>query len=488
MPLRPPRPHLVRRAVRAAAVFVAHVSVLLAVLLPAGTAQAAERPVQGGRLDWGVKASFQSYVTGPVAKGGFALSGGAATVGENRFRFHSAAGSYDAATGEFTAAFRGGVRFTGHRAADGSYRLDLMLSRPTVRIGGGRAVLYADLRSKDKTTGTLTTARQIPFARLGLAGIDMRGGGSVVTLRELPATLTAEGARAFAGYYPAGTPLDPLSLSADVTAGARPGTTAPRPSGTPAGQAPAAGPLRDGAVDWGVRRTFREYVTGPVTGGRWTLADGAQDGGALFRFPRGAGGYDPAKRLLTAQFAGAVRFTGDHGLDLTLAAPRVRIEAGRGTLSADVTAAGTRRTAVPLVTFYAPRLTPVAGLVAVTEAPARLTAEGAAAFGGRYPAGTEMDPVTVSAALTDTARLPALPDLGRDAAATPAAATGGPVPRPSLAAAGAPAPPGAGSGLALPLGIAATVLLLGTATGYAVLRGRRSGAARAAGDQPPATT
>src|SRR5690606_19404152 len=100
-------------------------AVVLGAFLPAATAHAENRAVQGGRLDWGIKSSFQSYVTGPVAKGGFSLTGGAATVGGSGFRFHSATGTYDADTGTFRAAFSGGVRFVGHRSADGSHELDL---------------------------------------------------------------------------------------------------------------------------------------------------------------------------------------------------------------------------------------------------------------------------------------------------------------------------------------------------------------------------
>ncbi|MFD9631522.1 HtaA domain-containing protein [Streptomyces violascens] len=32
-----------------------------------------------------------------------------------------------------------------------------------------------------------------------------------------------------------------------------------------------------------MRRTFREYVNGPVAQGRWAVSAGARDGGALFR-------------------------------------------------------------------------------------------------------------------------------------------------------------------------------------------------------------
>ncbi|MFE7430793.1 HtaA domain-containing protein [Streptomyces sp. NPDC057545] len=380
------------------ALAVALFAALLGALLPATAAHAASRTVQGGRLDWGIKSSFQSYVTGPVAHGSWSLTGGAATVGGSQFRFHSATGSYDPATGAFSAGFSGGVRFVGHRKAD---------------------------VSKERGTGRVTSAAQVPLATLGLSGIDMRGGTTPLALTNVPATLTTQGAKAFAGYYTAGTPLDPISLFVDTSAPAgKPDTGAsPGKSDDKAGKAKktekAAGRVEDAAVDWGVRRTFREYLTGSVGKGGWTLADGAQDGGALFRFPRGKGTYDPKKQTLDARFAGSVRFTGVDGLDLELSSVAVRVTDGKGTLSADVRGDGEPKKAVPLVTFAAKDFAPKNGVAVLTEAPATLTADGAGAFGSLYKAGTAMDPVSLAVAVDRGAELPALPDLGSDPAPSP---------------------------------------------------------------------
>lgn len=466
----------------------------LTVLLPAAGAQAAARTVAGGRLDWAVKSSFQSYVTGPVARGSWNLTGGAATVGAGRFRFHSAAGSYDPDSGALTAGFSGGVHFTGHRKPDGSYELDLTISRPEVVISGGRGTLYADMTSKEKGTGRVTTSSRVPLASLGVGGLDTRGGGSPIALDNLPATLTSQGASAFAGYYSAGTPLDPVSLSADVRAPGTPGDDAsgdPK-SGSGDGEkqdgkdgkaAGGDGAIVDAALDWGVRRTFREYVTGAIARGRWQLTDGAQDGGALFRFPRGKGSYDAAGHTLDAAFTGTLRFTGTH-LDLALNAVTVTVRDGRGTLTADVTTGGAdgadgKRVArkTPLATFEAGQLKPADGLIAVKEAPAKLTEEGAKAFGGIYPAGTAMDPVSLSVAVKEGVRLPALPDLGTDptAAATPKQREAEP------AAASSPAT-SATSSAVLPLSLAGGAVLIAAAAAFLVLRARRR---RAAGDAPP---
>ncbi|MEW2062142.1 HtaA domain-containing protein [Streptomyces sp. NPDC007002] len=480
------------RAPRALA--VALLAVLLGALLPAVTAQAASRTVQGGRLDWGIKASFQSYVTGPIANGSWSLTGGAATVGGSQFRFHSATGSYDPDTGAFSSAFSGGVRFTGHAKAGGGNELDLTISRPAIRISGGSGMLHADVVSKERGTGKVSSRSQVPLARLGLAGIAMRGGSTPVALTGVPTTLTAEGASAFAGYYTEGTPLDPVSLSVDTEGAAEPKPSAPdkeKSAGERKGEAERkneaerkdereAGRFEDAAVDWGVRRTFREYVTGSVGQGTWTLSDGAQDGGALFRFPRGRGTYDAEKGTLDAEFSGSIRFTGAHGLDLTFAAVTVTVATGEGTLSADVTSEGRTAKSVPIVTFAAEDFVPKNGLAALTEAPAALTAEGSEAFGSMYRAGTAMDPVSLAVTVDEKAQLPALPDLGSEptAAAEP---TEKATDEPSAAPAAASSGSGPGVGTWAVVGGGA-LLLLGAAAAFLALRRRSAQSAPEAAD------
>ncbi|MEV5598450.1 HtaA domain-containing protein [Streptomyces sp. NPDC052496] len=475
LPSRPARGRTRGRARVLAAAFLAALLGALLPALPAAPAQAAARTVAGGRLDWGIKSSFQAYVTGPIAQGSWTVNGGAATVGDSRFRFHSATGSYDPASGALTAGFSGGVHFTGHRKPDGSYEMDLTVSRPQVTVAGGRGTLYADMTSKEKGTGRVTTAARVPLATLGLDGVDTRGGSTPIALTNVPAKLTAQGARAFAGYYTEGTQLDPVSLSADVRTDAGPAAT-PAPSDDGDGDAGAdadadetgarRGAFTEAAVDWGVRRTFREYVTGGIAHGRWQLSDGAQDGGALFRFPHGKGTYDTEKGTLRADFTGKLRFTGKD-LDLTLTAVSVTVGDGRGTLAADVTTGGTTSKSTPLATFQAKRLTPGKGLIELTEAPAQLTAEGARAFGGLYRAGTDMDPVSLAVAVDKKATLPALPDLGTD----PKAAAGDGA-QAKKAAPGQAAPAASGSTRTTTLLIAAGVLLVAVAA-VSVLRARR---------------
>ncbi|MFE4519730.1 HtaA domain-containing protein [Kitasatospora sp. NPDC056783] len=440
---------------RSAASLVALLATLSAVGLSPARAVAAEGKVSGGRLDWGIKQSFLTYVTGPIAKGSWALTGGAATVGGSTFRFHSANGTYDPATGALTAGFSGGVRFTGHQE-NGANALDLSLGRLTFRaVPGGSAGLYSDVRSKSKETGQVSEASQAKLADLSLAGVDLRGAAGTLSLGNVPATLTDAGAKAFGNFYQAGTALDPLNLSVNLpaaqatpaapspsatppvapSAGAAPATGADPSAGTtpsaePTAQAPAKTDFGNGALDWGVRRTFRDYVTGTIAQGRWELGGGAADGGAFFRWTPAKGTYDPATGDLTAGFTGTVHFTGlrsgeSHGLDLTLANPGVTVAGGRGRLLADVSGrtpdGGTQQlTGVELATFDPAGLAAEGGLLKAAELPLKLAEGGAKAFGGLYPAGTEMDPLSFAVALDPAAALPPLPDLG-SAPATPAA-------------------------------------------------------------------
>ncbi|KNB52859.1 HtaA domain-containing protein [Streptomyces caatingaensis] len=440
---------------------------LCAALLPWPAAAAPEsREVSGGRLDWGVKSSFQSYVTGPVARGSWELLGGAATVGSSQFRFHSAKGTYTPDKGAFEAGFSGGVRFTGHRKPDGSSELDLTIARPAVRIEGTGGTLLADITGKARGTGEVTSRTRVPLAALDLTGADLRGAGTTVSLTGVPAKLTAEGAEAFAGYYTAGTQLDPVTLSADLVTGPAARNESPSPSGPPAGQPAERGEFTGAAVDWGVRRTFREYVTGPIAQGSWTVADGAREGGALFRFTDGKGRYEDRGAALAASFAGTLRFTGKD-LDLTLSGVEVEVRHREGTLSARVGRAGSAPgKAVPLVTFDAAGLRQKDGLASVTEAPAKLTAQGAGAFGGLYREGAAMDPVSLAVPLTAGAPVPPLPDVGHGPLAAPGAA--------AREDGGSSSSSSSSSSDDVPLiaGVAGGAVLL-AAAGYAVVRMRR---------------
>ncbi|MBO1415280.1 HtaA domain-containing protein, partial [Streptomyces sp. FH025] len=172
-----------------------------------------------GALDWGVKASFRTYLNGPASQGGaIELTGGATTNADGTFHFGLASAKYDLATHALSSSFTGGVHFTAHHGA-----LDVALSDLKVTTSGTTGTLTADTASKESMGATEITRRQdVPLVTFTV-GRDTTAG--VPT----SAKLTEQGAQAFAGFYQAGTDMDPLSLLLKQS----PAT--PSPTATPSG-------------------------------------------------------------------------------------------------------------------------------------------------------------------------------------------------------------------------------------------------------------
>ncbi|MEU6250678.1 HtaA domain-containing protein [Glycomyces sp. NPDC047010] len=368
-------PHATRRLTGA---LTAACALAAALLLWAAPAHADD--LSGGRLDWGVKESFRSYITGPIAQGEIQTGDGASTS-DGAYRFHSAAGTYE--DGTAVVDYQGWVYFWGH---DGE--LDLTFANPSVEYSGSSGTLYVYVN------GTRTDMAS-------LSGASLQASGGTVSVSGAAATLTANGANAFAGYYEAGQELDPVSFSADVAAEPEE-TEAPTES---AGAEETGDAVTGAVVDWGVRTSWREYVSGDIAEGAWTVADGAADGGAVFRFAEGAGTATAADYSLA--FQGTVAFTGTD-VDLVLTDPMITATAGKGVLSAEVDGAR-----VDLVSFEA-ELAEADGVLLAEDVPTVLTEAAVPVFGGFYQAGDPMDPLLIAVPLTADAVLPALPDLGSD--------------------------------------------------------------------------
>jgi hypothetical protein len=166
--------------------------------------------VTDGALDWGVKASFRNYIVGPIANGTIEASAGADSIGE-LFRFPATGGNYDSDGGTLDAMFAGTVRFSGH-VVGGSPLLDLTVSDPRVVLGPDGGTLFLDVESLPLSGDERLVASDVAFAELDLpAGVPAPVDG-VLTLTDVPATLTEAGAEAFAGFYVAGEDLDPLTI------------------------------------------------------------------------------------------------------------------------------------------------------------------------------------------------------------------------------------------------------------------------------------
>lgn len=99
---------------------------------------------------------------------------------------------------------------------------------------------------------------------------------------------------------------------------------------------------------WGIRKSYRDYVTGPVAGGAITATDGATwlngsgTGKGPFLWSVQDSAYNPATEVGYVQMTGTVRTVGHaHSsggwvLDLTVANPRLEIDGDTGTLVVDL--------------------------------------------------------------------------------------------------------------------------------------------------------
>ncbi|MEU8762922.1 HtaA domain-containing protein [Streptomyces sp. NPDC048659] len=441
-----------RALARAAAVATVVALGTGALALPAVAADAAPPiPLKNGTLDWGIKESFRSYLAKPFSKGSTTLEGGARqAAGHGVFTFVDGTGTYDRGTHATANSFKGGVRFEAHDGA-----LDIRISDVRLSTKGAAAPtgeITADVVTKEKD-GSYTTRDDIPFAALDMSGVRPgTGAGGAMVFAGIPATLTTQGAAAFAGFYKAGEALDAATLT--VTPGGaeptKPPTTPPttpptvnptptptsttttpptKPTPTPTATAkptatatatpttaPDSGAVKSGRLTWGVKQSWRTYVTG-TCGGTVTPAGGARTNGSGYDFAFTRASLDSTARTADAGFGGSLRFAcAAHGIDWTIGDVKVKANGTKGTLVADVTTAkGTKND----VAFADLDLTkadwkPKNGVVTLAALPAKLTKDGAATFAGPsgeafYSAGTAIDPVTVSLATTGGATLPTTP-------------------------------------------------------------------------------
>lgn len=452
--------------------------------------------LDGGTLDWGVKESFRTYVTG-MAAGTIETADGATKNADGTFRFGGAKGSYDTATHAVSVGFDGSVRFTSKL-----HGFDIELADLKIDTVGTTGTLTADVTSAG------ATADDVKFASLDLSAVRPGGGADgSMSFAGIPAALTADGSKAFNGMYKAGDKLDAASLTVKpkatppTTTPTTPPTTTPTkppvtppatPSATPTD---AAGPVEhvvDGNLDWGVKASFRSYVTSPVAAGKIETADGATASGDAYRFPKGSGTYTADTKALNAGFAGSVRFlghkeNGEYSLDLKFSDLKVAVKGTTGTLTADVSSKD-RETgkvsryddlAVATLSAVAPKAD--GKVVTVSAAKAALTADGAKAFGGFYQAGAALDPVTVAVSLDKDASLPGAGTTGGTGGAvnvgdTTGGTTGGSTTGGTTAGTtgGTLAATGSGAPSAALLGAAGLLVVVGAGATTVVARRRSS--------------
>jgi hypothetical protein len=147
-------------------------------------------------------------------------------------------------------------------------------------------------------------------------------------------------------------------------------------------------------LDWGVKTSFRRYVSRMVDGVCEVGRGAAPAGGGAFRFPAAASSPVLWDGGIPIEFSGILRFVAHGGiLSLTIVDPRIeRGEAGGPLVLSIADGAGSGAQRIPFAQLV-PRAAddPSTGL----SFEAVLTAEGASLFMGNYTAGEDLDDVTV---------------------------------------------------------------------------------------------
>lgn len=172
-------------------------------------AASADGKVASADLGWGVRDSFRNYIRGGIANGSWDLNG--TTYSNNAFQWAKGTGSFK--DGKGSISFTGSVHFTGHHGI-----LDTTISNPRLELNGKTAVLYATMVGNDMD------GKSHNYGEVALLNVDVSGlqvSGDKISISGAGTTITAEGAKAFAGFYEAGKDMAPLSFSASLS-GAQP--------------------------------------------------------------------------------------------------------------------------------------------------------------------------------------------------------------------------------------------------------------------------
>ena len=177
-------------------------------------AASADGKVASADLGWGVRDSFRNYIRGGIANGSWDLNG--TTYSNNAFQWAKGTGSFK--DGKGSISFTGSVHFTGHHGI-----LDTTISNPRLEINGKTAVLYATMVGNDMD------GKSQNYGEVALLNVDVNGlqvSGDKISISGAGTTITAEGAKAFAGFYEAGKDMAPLSFSASLSGTQPAGNTA----------------------------------------------------------------------------------------------------------------------------------------------------------------------------------------------------------------------------------------------------------------------
>lgn len=162
-------------------------------------------------------------------------------------------------------------------------------------------------------------------------------------------------------------------------------------------------------LSWGVKESFRSYISGSIANGEWTTDNGAEYETPNFLWHSTEGEIAEDITAGSLPFAGSLHFTGHDGLlRMDLANPLIEFdENGSAYLSLDIGATDEAPEGEPTSEQVRAAKIETAGALeadgetlTLTDAPVILTSEGANALNGEYgsyAAGDEMDAITLTA-------------------------------------------------------------------------------------------
>ncbi|UFU03264.1 HtaA domain-containing protein [Ruania suaedae] len=435
--------------------------------------------VSDGTLSWGIKESFLSYIQGPIADGSVRTTGGVTRDG-SVFSWTGGTGVADDEAQTALVSYPGEIRFTGHGGL-----LDLTISDVRLRLDGpGEGTIVATLASKALGSGEFETYVGVDLAALTFDPDALTldpvtaqlsaGATGGLRLDDAASELTTDGAEAFAGFYEAGSALDPVSATGSLAAASEP-TEVPEPTvpsvptvpsepteptgpaagGGPGGdQAPGDDPVGGGrtagqdeveeqvcvanavsgaSLTWGLKSSFRSYISGGIANGGWDVSGPISDVSGGWHWSGGSGSINTETLTGTVSFGGSLHFTGHDGvLDMTVSNLVLRVTGPTSaTLHADVTSNDMEGNtdSYPGIAFASltfPAASASGGSVDVSGASATLTTAGAEGFAGFYEVGTALDTLSfelpVGGAVECSAASGTLAETGVDPAAVIAVA------------------------------------------------------------------
>lgn len=165
--------------------------------------------------------------------------------------------------------------------------------------------------------------------------------------------------------------------------------------------------IDDGSISWGLKASFRNYLTGPIAHGSITPTAPATDTGTQSVFPQATGSWSATEASVGAK--GAVKFYGHDGaLDLTISDPRIVVNASGAQLVVDaIDSEATAHDDVPFADIQlAGTVSSTAGAVTISNAPTTITATGSSLLSNQgsafYPTGTALDPISAQFEIEST--------------------------------------------------------------------------------------